>query len=130
MVTLIIAALIVGFFTIIIQGFGGKVREAKLMKGTNEAFLTPIIELESMGFTVIGKDPAIIATIEKGRRDKSALLKGADDVPIDETIAECAADPEMYKIVSNGITAIKDHCNVEIIPDLREEVNKYKAGIL
>ena len=129
MVTLIIAALIVGFVSIILKGFSGKVREAKMMKGANEAFLTPIIELESMGFTVIGKDPAIIATIEKGRRSKSAILKGADDVPIDETIAECAADPEMYKIVSNGIAAIKDHCNVEIIPDLREEVNKYKAGI-
>ena len=94
MVTLIIAALIVGFISIILKGFSGKVREAKMMKGANEAFLTPIIELESMGFTVIGKDPAIIATIEKGRRSKSQ--KGAYKVLANAK--KCADQNPGYKV--------------------------------
>ncbi len=129
MVTMIIAGFVVGILSVILKGAGGKVRDAQFMKESNKAFLTPIIELESMGFQVIGRDPAIKATIEQGRRNKAAILKGAEPVTIDETIAECAADPEAYKTISRGISAIKSHCNVDIVPDLRAEVARYKAII-
>ena len=126
MVTMIIAFFIIGFLSVVLKGSGGKIRDARLMKETNETFLPSIIELESFGFQVIGRDPAITATIEKGHRNKGAYLKGADAVSIEETIAACIEDRDTYMKLQRGISAIKSHCNVDIIPDLREEVEKYK----
>lgn len=126
MITMIIAFFAIGFLSVFLKGSGGKVRDARLMKETNETFLPSIIELESFGFQVIGRDPAIKATIERGRRNRGAYLKGADAVAIEETIAACIEDRDTYMKLQRGISAIKSHCNVDIVPDLREEVEKYK----
>lgn len=129
MVTLIISAVIVGIIAAVIKAYRRTVQRAEMLKFTNETLLPNLLELETFGFEVRPLDPAIRATLEKGRENKAEYLRNAECCTIEETIAACYHDRENYSHLLHGIAEIKENCNVEIIPYLEEEVRKYGDAI-
>ena len=129
MTTFIISALIIGFLSWVLNALRNAKKRARLLRYTNETFLPNLLEVESFGFQVIPRDSAIKATLERGHANKAAFLKDAEAVTISETVAKCYYDRDAYKSLAHGIAEIKSHCNVDIIPDLTEEVKKYSEAV-
>lgn len=125
MTTFIISAFLVGFLSSALNVWRKAYKKAKLQRYTNETFLPNLLEVESFGFQVIPRDKAIKATLERGRANRAAILKGVDAVTISDTVGKCYYDRDAYKSLSHGIAEIKSRCNVDILPDLTEEVKKY-----
>ena len=129
MVTLIIAVIAVAVLSLLFRGMGklgGMAKEEELKQKALKEHMPHILELEAMGFRAEALDGETARALDKGRANRAALLpKDIDPCTIEESIAECYADPAALQSAKNAIAGIEAYCNVRFYPDIEAAVARY-----
>ena len=133
MVTLIIAVIAVAVLSFLLRGMGklgGMAREEELKQKALREHMPHILELEAMGFRVEALDEETERALEKGRANRAALLpKNITPCTIEESIADCYADPGALQSAKNIVAGIEAYCNVRFYPDIDAAVARYAKDI-
>lgn len=130
MITFVISAVIVCAFSLILKAVrnAGTAAGEKMERVENiKSHLHNIIGLEAMGFYAQSLDTETGKILAEARKRKLDYMPdGVEPCTIKEVIETCAASPDILRGLAGSINNLEYHFNIRFIPDISEEVKRYK----